>query len=125
MGDFKLLEAVIKDWPDCSKAEKRALLPEASVEHAQKVLEPDNKLRSWKGHPGNDDSLLYACTQAQINLDNPAGEWLVVCILLRLPPPFAPPSCPILSPLCPCSAPSFALLAPLPLARHGSVLLAA
>lgn len=74
VGDFKLLQAVIKDWPDCPRAVKRALLPELSVEHAEQVLEPDNRLRSWKGHPTDDCCLFYCCSQAQLDFDNPAGK---------------------------------------------------
>ena len=74
---FKQLEEALRDWSNCPKQIRRALLPEAAVEHSQKVLEADDRMRSWKPSQQSAEGLLYYCSQAQIDFNNPAGKTLL------------------------------------------------
>ena len=73
VDDFKQLEESLRGWASCSRAIRRALLPEAAVEHSQKVLPPDSRVRSWQPDQQPDCGLLYRCSQAQVEFGNPAG----------------------------------------------------
>ena len=85
VAQFKQLEESLRNWGGCSKAIRRALLPEAAVEHSQKVLEADSRIRMWQLGQQSDWGLLYRCSQAQLDVKNPAGEALSVstmCVTL-------------------------------------------
>ncbi|DBA71137.1 TPA: PSII 6.1 kDa protein [Trebouxia sp. C0005] len=69
---FKQLEEALRGWSSCPKQIRRALLPEAAVEHSQKVLQADSRLRSWRADPKSDWGLLYHSSQAFVEFDNPA-----------------------------------------------------
>ena len=73
VDDFKELEESLRGWSSCSRAIRRALLPDAAVEHSQKVLPPDSRVRSWQPDQQPDCGLLYCCSQAQVEFGNPAG----------------------------------------------------
>lgn len=73
VDDFKELEESLRGWASCSRAIRRALLPEAAVEHSQKVLPPDTRVRSWQPDQQPNCGLLYRCSQAQVEFGNPAG----------------------------------------------------
>ena len=81
MGDFKELEESLRGWVTCPKQVRRALLPEAAVEHSRKVLEADDRLRSWKPDPSSDWGLLYHCSQAAVDFDSPAGNAQLIGII--------------------------------------------
>ena len=74
VAQFKQLEESLRGWSSCSKAIRRALLPETAVEHSQKVLEADSRLRSWQPSQQSHWGLLYRCSQAQVEFSNPAGR---------------------------------------------------
>ncbi|KAL0051206.1 hypothetical protein WJX82_003759 [Trebouxia sp. C0006] len=69
---FKQLEEALRDWSSCPKQIRRALLPEPAVEHSQKVLEADSRLRSWRATPESEWGLLYHSSQAFVDFNNPA-----------------------------------------------------
>lgn len=71
--EFKKLEESLRGWASCSRAIRRALLPEAAVEHSRKVLEADSRVRSWQPDQHSGWGLLYRCSQAQVEFANPAG----------------------------------------------------
>jgi len=71
---FKQLEEALRDWSSCPKQIRRALLPEPAVEHSQKVLEADSRLRSWRATPKSEWGLLYHSSQAFVDFNNPAGN---------------------------------------------------
>ena len=73
VDDFKKLEESLRGWASCSRAIRRALLPEAAVEHSQRVLPPDSRVRCWQPDQNPVYGLLYCCSQAQVEFDNPAG----------------------------------------------------
>ena len=81
VAQFKQLEESLRGWGGCSKAIRRALLPEAAVEHSQKVLEADSRLRMWQLGQQSDWGLLYRCSQAQLDFKSPAGGALSVCTM--------------------------------------------
>ncbi|DBB00042.1 TPA: hypothetical protein ACH3X1_013901 [Trebouxia sp. C0004] len=69
---FKQLEQALRGWSSCPKQIRRALLPEPAVEHSQKVLEADSRLRSWRADPKSEWELLYHSSQAFVDFNNPA-----------------------------------------------------
>jgi len=73
------LRASIRAWTKCPKKLKNDLLPEAAVEHADKVLGVDDRMRIWRD-ADSPYGLLYTCQQAQIqwNSDNPIGMLLLL-----------------------------------------------
>ncbi len=73
VAHFKELEESLKGWAACPKQIRRALLPEVAVDHSQKSLEADNRLRRWQADPQSEWGLLYDCSQAQMDFNNPAG----------------------------------------------------
>lgn len=70
---FKELEESLRGWASCPRQIRRALLPESAVDHSQKVLEADNRMRSWQPSQQSDWGLLYHCSQAQMDFSSPAG----------------------------------------------------
>jgi len=76
---FKQLEEALRGWSSCPKQIRRALLPEPAVEHSQKVLEADSRLRSWRANPKSDWGLLYHSSQAFVDFNNPAGNYTCMC----------------------------------------------
>ena len=79
MKHFKQLEEALRGWSSCPKQIRRALLPEPAVEHSQKVLEADSRLRSWRADPKSEWGLLYHTSQAFVDFNNPAGNYLQMC----------------------------------------------
>ena len=80
MGDFKELEEKLRGWVTCPKQVRRALLPELAVEHSRKVVEADDRLRSWKPDPSSDWGLLYHCSEAAVDFGRPAGTAQLISI---------------------------------------------
>ncbi len=79
MEHFKQLEEALRGWSSCTKQIRRALLPESAVEHSQKVLEADSRLRSWRANPKSEWGLLYHSSQAFVDFNNPAGKHPCMC----------------------------------------------
>ena len=75
------MKETIRAWTKCPKTLKNGLLPEAAVEHADKVLGVDDRMRIWQD-ADSPYGLMYTCQQAQIqwNSGNPIG----MLLLLRL-----------------------------------------
>lgn len=79
VAQFQQLEESLRGWGGCSRAIRRALLPEAAVEHSQKVLEADSRIRMWQRGQESEWGLLFHCSQAQVDFKSPAGR-AVVCL---------------------------------------------
>lgn len=99
--EFLQLHNSLKSWAGVSNNLKKALTPDASVEHAMKMLGPDDRMRvfmSADSHWG----AMYFCNQAQIDwasfssINSSAGKVLLFpfespalvyrcCALLLLP----------------------------------------
>ncbi|KAL0038834.1 hypothetical protein WJX79_009982 [Trebouxia sp. C0005] len=63
--ELRELRATIQAWAKCPKNFKNSLLPEAAVEHADKVLGVDDRMRIWQD-ADSPYGLMYTCQQAQI-----------------------------------------------------------
>ncbi|DBB00133.1 TPA: PSII 6.1 kDa protein, variant 3 [Trebouxia sp. C0004] len=70
--EFRELKETIRAWSQCPRTLKNGLLPEAAVEHAEKVLGVDDRMRIWQD-ADSPYGLMYTCQQAQIqwNSGNP------------------------------------------------------
>ncbi len=58
------MKETIRAWTKCPKILKNGLLPETAVQHADKVLGMDDRMRIWQ-HVDSPYGLMYTCQQAR------------------------------------------------------------
>lgn len=61
----------------CPKLLTRALVPDAALEHAQKAVERDDRVRRWRPGPESQWELLYKCSRGHVDFSSPDGEGLL------------------------------------------------